>query len=92
MLLSGNAAPCWFDLVLPFFVFVWFAEKFNEMIVYLFIITLKQFCSKIGNELIQDNTDQVVDEKAEDLKNPSDLLDFIMETPHILLAVLTHIE
>ena len=47
------------------------AEKCNEMIVYIFIITLKQFSSKNGNGFFQDDTDQVVvGEEAEDLDDP----------------------
>ena len=70
MLLSGSPAPCCFDLVFPFFVFVWFVEKCNKMIVYLFIITLKQFCSKIGNGFVQNDNDKVIDMEAEDLDDP----------------------
>ena len=46
------------------------AEKCNEMIVYIFIITLKQFSSKNGNGFFQDDTHQVVGEEAEDLDDP----------------------
>ena len=36
------------------------------MIIFLFN---QQFCTKIDNKLVQDNTDHVVDEKAEDLED-----------------------
>ena len=38
--------------------------------MYLFIITLKQFCSNIGNGFVQNDTDQVIDVDAEDLDDP----------------------
>ena len=40
------------------------------MIVYLFKISLKQFCSKIGNGFVQNDTDQVIDVEADDLDDP----------------------
>ena len=47
-------------------------EKCNKIIVYLFNHSQNSSVArfKIGNELVQDDTDQVVDEEAEDLDDP----------------------